>query len=305
MRRPGPLSRAGLSAAVGALLIALSAPLFAQSFREELDARRPEAWAMRYFAAATLSTGVSAPVSRRLGAFDLGLEADDIPYLSTEQRTVGFHGTKVEDLNRSPAVVRPRAALGLGGDVSLVVDWVPPAEINRTRANVVSVALERPLLRTDTWSIGARLGGGSGNIRGDLTCPQAAVAAGDDPVRNPYACAAPSHDVQSYHWKSAALVVSRQLSSSVAAYASASVWRLDALFRVNALHGGDVDHTRLAYAGYDWGGAAGLDWSRGLWDIGAEVFYAPLDVIRDVTGRGPARRDDLVNFRLRTSYRLR
>ena len=304
MRRPGPLSRARLSATAGALLLALSAPLFAQSFREELDARRPEAWAMRYYAAATLSTGVGVPASRRRGAFELGLEADSIPYLSQEQRTVGFHGTKLEDLNRTPALARPRAALGLGGDVSLVVDWVPPVEVNRTRANVVSVALERPLLKTDAWSIGARLGGGSGNIRGDFTCPQAEAAAGDDPVRNPFECAAPSHDVQSYHWQSASLVAARQLTSSLAAYASASVWRLDALFRVNALHGGDDDHNRLAYAGYDWGGAVGLDWSRGLWDLGAEVFYAPLDVIRDVTGRGPARRDDLVNFRLRTSYKL-
>src|SRR5690348_960749 len=105
MRRLGPPSRARLSATAGALLLALSAPLFADSFREELDRRRPEAWAMRYFAAATLSTGVGIPVSRRRGDFDLGLEADSIPYLSTEQRTVGFHGTKVEDLNRSPAVV--------------------------------------------------------------------------------------------------------------------------------------------------------------------------------------------------------
>lgn len=307
MRRPGPLSpsRARLSATAAALLLALSAPLFAQSFREELDRRRPEAWAMRYFAAATQSTGVGIPASRRRGEFDLGLEADNIPHLSAAQRTVGFSGTKVEDLNRTPVVARPRAALGLGGDVSLVVDWVPPVEVNRTRANVISVALERPLLKTDTWSIGARLGGGSGNIRGDFTCTEAEAAAGDDPVRNPYGCAAPSRDVQSYHWNSAALVVSRQLSSSVAAYASASVWRLDALFRVNSFHDGDDDHTRLAYAGYDWGATAGLDWSRGRWDVGAEVFYAPLDVVRDFLGRGPSSRDDLVNFRLRISYKLR
>jgi len=259
---------------------------------------------MRYFAAATQSTGVGVPLSRRRGAFDLGLESDNIPYLSKEQRTIGFGGTKEEDINRTPVLARPSAAIGLGGDVSLVVAWVPPVEVNRARANVVSVTLERPLLQTDNWSLGTKLGGGSGNIRGDFTCPQAEAAAGDDPVRNPYQCAAPSRDVQSYHWRSAALVVSRRLSPTVAAYASASTWRLDSLFRVNALHGGDDDHNRLAFAGYDWGGAAGLDWSRGRWDIGAEVFYAPLDVVRDPTGRGPSRRDDLVNFRLRTSYKL-
>ena len=275
-------------------------------FREQLSATRPEAWAMRYFGAATQSTGISAPVSRRLGALELGLEFGNIPHLSVEQRTVGFNGTKTEDLNRVPVIARPHAALGIGGGFSLVADWVPPLEIDDVKADVVTVALERPFFISDTWSLGGRLGAGSGRIEGDITCPRAAVAAGDDPVRNPYECNAPSHDKQQYHWKTAGLTVGRTLTPNLSAHASASVWRLNGVFRVNADYEEYDDYTRLAYEGNDWGGALGLDWARsgGSWRFGGEVFYSPLDVTRNIDGRPTRRHDDFWNVRVLASYRL-
>ncbi|HEV8631105.1 MAG TPA: hypothetical protein VGV61_12370 [Thermoanaerobaculia bacterium] len=303
--------RSCLSAATTAALLVLAAPPVGAhedeegTEREELNSRRPEAWTMRHFAAATQSTGVSAPISRRLGSFELGLETDSIPYLSAAQRTVGFNGTKEEDLNRTPVIARPHAAIGLGRGFSLVADWVPPIRVHGSTANVVTVALERPLLQTDTWTIGARVGAGSGRLRGDFTCPQAAAAAGDDPVRNPSQCLRASDDVQSYHWKNVAVVVSHALTPSLQAYASASLWKQDAIFRVHALLEDEEDQDRLAFAGSDRGAALGLDWSRGLWHVGTEVFYSPLDVIRDPSGRGPSERDDFWNIRLKTSYRFR
>jgi hypothetical protein len=276
-----------------------------ESGREELSAQRPEAWAMRYFAAALQSTGVSAPLSRPRGAYEIGLENGAIPRLSKAQRMVGFEGTKEEDLNRSPVLIRPHAAVGLGGDFSLVADWLPPVSLDRARAEVVTVALERPLVERETWSLGARIGAGSGNILADVTCPQAAAAAGDNPALNPNECQQASKDRQSFHWKSAELVVAGRLTPALSAYASASVWKMDGLFRVNALDDEGADRDRLAFTGADRGGAVGLDWSRGLWDVGVEAFLSPLDVIRDPAGRGPSQRDDFRNLRLRISYKFR
>ena len=275
-------------------------------FREQISATRPEAWAMRFFGAATQSTGFGAPVNRRFGALDLGLEMGTIPHLSAAQRTVGFDGTKTEDLNRAPAIARPHAALGIGAGFSLVADWVPPLELDHAKANVVTLALERSLFTSDTWSLGARLGVGSGKIEGDITCPRSVVAAGNDPVRNPYQCQSPSHDAQRYHWKTAGLTLGRTLIPNLSGHVSASVWRLNGVFRVDAEYAGLADRSRLAYTGNDWGGAVGLDWSRSdRWRVSGEVFYSPLDVVRNVNGRGAKQHDDFWNLRLLATYHLR
>src|SRR5215475_3085583 len=71
---------------------------------------RPEAWALKYFASTTLLSGLTPPEpaeGRRPGSITLGLELDWIPELDLGQRTVGFNGTKPEDLNKAPILARP------------------------------------------------------------------------------------------------------------------------------------------------------------------------------------------------------
>src|SRR3954470_20630857 len=90
-------------------VVAVTGLAWAQSTpaAEPLAFSRPESWVMKYFASATLLTGLgpAGPVGTGL---KIGLEGDWLPYLSEAQRTVGFEGTKVEDLNKVPVLGRLR-----------------------------------------------------------------------------------------------------------------------------------------------------------------------------------------------------
>ncbi len=62
----------------------------------------PEAWALKYFASATLLSGLEPPDPpelRRIGAITLGLEVNWMPTLDAGQQRVGFNGTAPEGLN--------------------------------------------------------------------------------------------------------------------------------------------------------------------------------------------------------------
>lgn len=65
---------------------------------------RPEAWALKYFASATLLSGLwppDPPEQRRFGAVTLGLEVDWLPTLDAGQQRVGFNGPAPEGLGPS------------------------------------------------------------------------------------------------------------------------------------------------------------------------------------------------------------
>src|SRR5205807_3004333 len=62
---------------------------------------RPDAWGLKYFASASLLSGLQPPESpegHRVGSVTLGLEAGWLPSLDAGQRRIGFNGTAVEDL---------------------------------------------------------------------------------------------------------------------------------------------------------------------------------------------------------------
>ena len=129
----------------------------ADHFTEELDETRTEAWAMRWFAGVATPTSFGAPEAVDAWSWSIGLEGGLIPSLSEEERRVGFNGTKVEDLNRSPVFGRPVVRLGLPGSFSLTAGWVPPVDIDGVEADILSLAIARPF-----WVGGrGRLGGSS------------------------------------------------------------------------------------------------------------------------------------------------
>lgn len=135
------------------LLLALTAAgsVSAQSTlsgREELDFDRPESWAMKYFASLSLMTGMGVPRRLAAGEVDLGLEAGWIPSLSEAERTVGFGGTKTEDLNKTSVFGRVRTLVGLPRAFSLEVGWVPPLEVGGVESNLLSLAIGRPVFES-------------------------------------------------------------------------------------------------------------------------------------------------------------
>jgi hypothetical protein len=294
--------------ALGLLGLALPAP--AQTVlngREDLARDRPEAWAMRWFAAAVEPSGFGAIEAPAPGSVELGLELDHLPRLSERQRTVGFGGAKTEDLNRAPLLAYPRVRIGLPRGFALDGSWLPPVEVDGARANLLDLGLSRGVLERGGFRLGLRLGLLAGTIRGDFTCPSAAAAAGDDPARNPYACESASDD--EVRIGSAGLEATLGYRSrrrpALDAWLALSGRELDSSFRVDARWNGIVDRSRLDYRGTEWSLAAGVAWSgRKPWRWAAEVRWAPLDVERVATAGG-RQRDDLLQARLLIVRRLR
>lgn len=295
-----------LAAAV-AVTAAASAGAQVIAVTEQLDDQRPEAWAMRWFAATSLPTGFGAAEELPAGTFDVGLEAGWVPSLSEEERRVGFYGTKVEDLNRTPLFGRPIVRLGLGAGFAASAGWVPPIEMDGATANLLSLALERPLLTREAFRLAARLFYQTGSISGDITCPADEAAAGDDPVANPFGCEAPSDDemeIESYGLELAAAW--RLPAEGLEIYVSGLVQQLDSEFQVDAVYNGFHDLGRLAHQGSDLAATLGLAYRwRERTRIAGELFYSPLDIVRDPIVGGPSENEPLLNLRLLVTYRLR
>lgn len=274
---------------------------------EELDSERPEAWALRWFAATLAPSGFGNPGDLAPGAIELGLDAAWIPSLSTRERTVGFNGTKTEDLNRSPLASSVRARVGLPARFALEGAWMPPIEVDGARPNLFSLAVAREIVARPPWRLAARLGFQSGTVEGDFTCPQAAAAAGEDPIANPYRCEAASNDEMSFDSPGLEFALARRFAGTagIEAWVTASLRRVDSTFDVDAQYAGVVDRSRLDYSGEDWGLAAGLGGltSSGLWRWGAEVAWVPLEIRR---APGRATEDEpLIHARLLFARRLR
>jgi hypothetical protein len=304
-----PLTARTIAALAGLSLPAASAlaqPVL--DFAEELDAERPEAWAMRWFSAALEPTGFGAPERRDPGAVGVGFEVGWLPHLSKAERTVGFSGTKTEDLNRTPLVGRIRADVGLGAGFTLGAGWIPPIELDGAEGNLVSAWLERPLYESDRIRLGATLVATTGEVDGDFTCDEESVAAGDDPVGNPYSCESVSKDEIQFDSWGVELAAAWRFSgpAELEAHLAAAYRELDSEFHVDARWDGLIDRSILLYDGSDYTIAAGL--ARRLGErtrLAGEVVYVPLDVVRDPLGRAPSENDALLNVRLLLTWRAR
>src|SRR5262245_19664527 len=129
MRLPGMMVASACALAVLATA-ATAGALEALSGKQQLDFDRPESWAMKYYASLTLMTSLGPPRPLKLGQVRIAVEGEWIPEVSDDKRVVGFNGTKAEDLNKLPAIARPRITIGLPWKLSLTVSYVPPFTIN-------------------------------------------------------------------------------------------------------------------------------------------------------------------------------
>jgi hypothetical protein len=293
----------------GTLAAPLAAPLAGQpvlDFREELAFDRPEAWAMAWFAAVTLPGALGPPPALTPGQVELAFEGGSVPTLSAEQRTVGFLGTKPEDLNRTPVVGRPRVAVGLPGGLLLEAGWMPPLEVDGVKPDLRSLAVSRELLGGERGRLAMRLMAEEGGFRGDLTCPADVAAAGADPDRNPFGCEGPSRDEMRVRTVGAEVTAAWRPAAAprLTPYLTLGWARLDAELQVDARYNGLIDRTLLVTDGELRTAALGLSWeARRRWRVSGELFYAPLDVVRR---EGASREDDgLLNARALLAYRLR
>ena len=268
---------------------------------ETLSSSRPEAWAMNYMAASSFLTSFGATPALRPWGWEVAGDLGHIPSLSDSQQRVGFNGTKLEDLNRSPVFGRVRVMLGLpagfvaelGYTPSLTIDGVKPLDL-------FALALGYRVFERDNFSLSMRAIGQRGRATGDITCPARLAHAG--PQDNPYGCQAPSTDrvtlnyfgidtTAAWDWKPWHV------------HGNFGVARTDLAVQVDALTFDVRDRSLLqATASKPYvaiGGSRDLD---DRWNLGAEILYVPLRVQRDTNSSSS--NDPLTSFRLQLRYRF-
>ena len=240
---------------------------------------------MGYYSAALAFSPVAAPRVRAPWSAEAGVELSLIPPLSEAQRSGNFQ--KTENTNLAPVLPRPRALLAVPGGVTVEVSWVPPVEAFGVTANLVSVALARPVGAWGGVTLTPRLATAGGRVTGPITCNQELERnGGGDALYYTYVChERESADRFEPRALSGELVASRAPASSTARagalipYAGAGVRAERTRFDVgvrNADGSRDPAHPilelRLA-RGYGFVGATWLGLARAA--LSGELFYAP------------------------------
>ncbi len=271
---------------------------------EELDFHRaPEAWAMKYFASAMLFTGFGAPEAMEPWESTLSLEVAHLPSIDEEKRRVGFGGSKLEDLNKAPVIVRPRLTVGLPAAFSATFSYAPPLDVFDARAALYAASLNRPLWETESLRLGARVFGQYSHIRGSFTCPHDHW---DEPEFEGW-CSGPSNDIMRAIVHGVELSASYRLDgipgirTDLVVYAGISGQYLDLEFEVDAPRAeGHRDNRRLYTDGYTWAATGGLAYPvTDRIDLSGGFFYTPLSVQRPREERDT---ETLLHSRVQVSY---
>lgn len=272
----------------------------------ELDFDRPESWAMKYFAAVGAMQANGPPLGLKKGQWALGFELSNIPHLSEEERTVGFNGTKEEDLNKSPILARPLVHYGISNRFSVTASYVPPIQVfNGLETHLAGLSLNHDLVQRENLIWRVRLVGQWSEAKGDFTAPEAVVGS-PDLDKNPFEAIAPSRDTYTSWTGTVDSTLYYKVSKRHPSYAflNAAYTYGDYEFDVYVPQPEGFTHTNnLTSKGGFWMFGAGLD--LGLTEAVAMRFmvtYAPLDVRRPPDYE--KENDSLWNFRLMVNYRL-
>ena len=260
---------------------------------------------MNYFTSLSLLAGLGAPYRREPGSVAAGLELAWVPPLSTRQRTVGFNGTKEEDLNKAPIFARPRLTIGLPWSAALTLSYVPPIRIFGVKPNLFAFALERPIYDRTPWSVGLRAYGQIGDIEGAFTCPKEAARSKPGSPQNPLGCQGESSDTATQHYGGLELTAAYRLEhpNGLTPYVAVAGNFLDNRFQVNAVELGVPDHTLQLASTWTFSASGGFVYPLGeRMRLSIGLFYSPLWVRRP-----PATSSDLegvFNVRGLVTYQL-
>jgi opacity protein-like surface antigen len=304
------LSRRCLPAMLLAVAWSVAAPVaaraqFVVAETETLDFARPESWGMKYYASLALLTGMGAPHALGAGELELGLEGGYVPQLNGAERRIGFHGTKLEDVNKTSFFGRVRGSVGVGGAMALELAYTPPIEKGGAKPNILALALSRPFKLSDGIWLGVRGYGQIGTIEADVTCSADEVAAGDNALANPFQCVEPSRDESRQKLIGLELAFGYDARSRFKPYVGLGANYLDLEFHIDALYSGGLveDHGVLLTSGTTFSATAGLSYAASeRWRVSAEVFYSWLKVARPPSTTSA--NEGFLNGRLFVSYRV-
>lgn len=270
---------------------------------------RPESWGLKYFASASVLSGLPAvepAEGHRVGSITIGLETGWLPHLDEGQVRIGFKGTVPEDLNKAPIFARVVARVALPGKFSAVVAAPPPFEVFGITSHLLAFGLERPLIERPRWTFAWRGYGQVGSVKGAFTCPKSALAFAPGSPGNPTECVGESSDVATLRYAGMELQFSHRLTripKLVPHVAAGGNW-IDGAFQVHAPVEDGLDQTRLWTRGGTFTGSGGVTYlfsRRAAFTV--DAFYTPLWVQRTATA--PPTNDGLFNLRALVSYTFR
>jgi hypothetical protein len=273
---------------------------------EDLDADRPEAWALNYFTSVSLLAGFGTPHSRELGSVEVGFELDWIPKLNKAKTRVGFNGLKEEDLNNAPIFARPHLTIGLPQRFALTLAYLPPIRLFGVKPHLFAFALERPLYERKPWTVGVRAYGQIGEVDGAFTCPEDVAKFSPGSPQNPFGCQKESDDTATLRYGGLEFSASYSIerAKGLTPYLAVAGNFLDTRFEVDALTFGVHDRSRRTAGTWTFSASGGVKYplsDRLSLSIG--LFYSPLWVTRPPATT--SENDPLFNVRAQITYQLR
>ena len=275
---------------------------------EHISFDRPEAWGLKYFAAATVLSGLEAPESdeqRHPWSVNVGFETGWLPTLDAGQEKIGFHGNAPEDLNKAPVFMRPIVRIGLPWKLTAIVAAPPPFEVFGVTPRLLAFGLERPIAEHNGWTFAWRGYGQVGYVKGAFTCPSSVLGFTPGSPGNPEGCLAASNDKANLRYAGGELQAAyRVRHTKLIPHVTAGGTFVDGDFKVNALDIHAMDHSNLWTHGGMLSTTGGLTYlltQRASFTV--DMFYSPLEVRRSATS--PLTNDGLLNVRALLSYTFR
>jgi len=270
---------------------------------------KPEAWGLKYFASASLLSGLQPPAPAEgyhAGSISLGFEADWLPHLTAGQRMIGFNGTTEEDLNKAPIFARVVVRIGLPDKFTVVVAAPPPFHTFGLTSHLLEFGLERPLIERNPWMLSWRGYGQVGSVKGAFTCPAGVAAFAPGTPQNPTECVGESADTASLRYAGSEFQLAYKIPSMPKLIPHVAVGGnfIDGAFQVRAPVSDGFDETRLWTRGGTFTATGGLSYQvNPQMALLVDAFYTPLWVQRSATA--PSMNDGLFNVRAMVNYTFR
>ncbi len=270
---------------------------------------RPEAWGLKYFASASLLSGLPVPDSpegHKAGALAVGFEAGWLPELDEGQRRIGFGGTAPEDLNKAPIFARVVVRVGLPAKFTALAAAPPPFELFGVKSRLLAFGLERPLVERQRWTFSWRGYGQVGYVQGAFTCSKDTLQFAPGSPENLGACVGESADKASLRYAGSEFQLAYRVPNrpKIVPHVSVGGNFIDGVFQVHAPVEHGLDQTRLWTRGGTFSTTGGISYlvsKKTTFTV--DAFYSPLWVQR--TRNGPTANDGLFNVRALVSYSLR
>jgi hypothetical protein len=280
---------------------------FHQNYHVGFD--RPEAWGLKYFASASLLSGLSPgdPSSEhRVDFVNVAFEIGWLPTLDPGQERIGFGGKAPEDLNKAPIFARPVVRVTLPWNFTAVAAAPPPFEVFGITSHLLAFGLEHPLVQRHSWTVSWRGYGQVGNVKGAFTCPKSVLAFEPGSPDNPTECVGKSADVATLRYAGMEFEFAHRLARmpKLVPHFAAGGNFMDGAFQVHAPVQDGLDETRLWTRGGTFSGSAGASYllsKRAAFTV--DAFYTPLWVQR--SPGAPRTNDGLFNVRALLSHTFR